>query len=514
MNSSSLIPAASYVRNSTDHQKYSLENQQQTIETYAASNGFSVIRTYSDSARSGVLFRNRKALQQLISDVIQKTTPYKAILVYDVSRWGRFQDTDESAYYEFLCKSAGIPVHYCAETFVNDGGLPSLIMKAVKRAMAGEYSRELGVKVYAAQKRMVRLGFRQGAAPGYGLRRLLVTGDGCPKQTLNSGERKSLASDRVILIPGPKEEVDCVRDIYKMFLAEKMTFHAIARELNRQKIPHVGGTQWDHRRIHAVLTKPKYAGFNVYGRSTQRLYTPQRPTPESEWTIAPGAFDAIVEPQTFAEAQRRLRGFTWNKSDGEFLEALRAVLAENGRLTLQIIKNAPGVPSPGTYGARFGSLSRAYELIGYSGFWSGDGWLEKLRNIRALRANLMREIVSCSSGSVSIEDRGLKHRTRLRLRLGRRVAVIASRSFRGYKGAVRWIIKWVPDECRLITLVARLDKENHHFQDMFLIPGPGSPKGITVKDDYPLMRKAILMRDPSGFDAAIRAAVLHRGRKQ
>jgi hypothetical protein len=31
------------------------------------------------------------------------------------SRWGRFQDADESAHYEFLCKSAGIPVHYCAE---------------------------------------------------------------------------------------------------------------------------------------------------------------------------------------------------------------------------------------------------------------------------------------------------------------------------------------------------------------------------------------------------------------
>jgi len=40
---------------------------------------------------------------------------YKAILVYDVSRWGPFQDNDEAAHYEFLCKSTGVPVHYCAE---------------------------------------------------------------------------------------------------------------------------------------------------------------------------------------------------------------------------------------------------------------------------------------------------------------------------------------------------------------------------------------------------------------
>ena len=31
--------------------------------------------------------------------------------------------------------------------FANDGSLSSLIMKALKRTMAGEYSRELGVKV-------------------------------------------------------------------------------------------------------------------------------------------------------------------------------------------------------------------------------------------------------------------------------------------------------------------------------------------------------------------------------
>jgi hypothetical protein len=34
------------------------------------------------------------------------------ILVLDVSRWGRFQDIDESAYYEFLCRRAGMQVGF------------------------------------------------------------------------------------------------------------------------------------------------------------------------------------------------------------------------------------------------------------------------------------------------------------------------------------------------------------------------------------------------------------------
>ena len=126
------------------------------------------------------------------------TTDYRAILVYDVSRWGRFQDSDEAAHYEFLCKSAGVLVHYCAETFANDGTLSSLIMKTLKRTMAAEFSRELSVKVLAGQKRLAHLGFKQGGVPGYGLRRMLVSASGVPKQELAAGERKSIATDRVI----------------------------------------------------------------------------------------------------------------------------------------------------------------------------------------------------------------------------------------------------------------------------------------------------------------------------
>ena len=108
------IPAAQYVRMSTEHQQYSLENQSLAIQTYADSHDFEIVQTYADSARSGVVLRHRAGLQQLLQDVVRGSSGFRAILVYDVSRWGRFQDTDESAHYEFLCKSAGVPVHYCA----------------------------------------------------------------------------------------------------------------------------------------------------------------------------------------------------------------------------------------------------------------------------------------------------------------------------------------------------------------------------------------------------------------
>ena len=136
---------------STEHQKYSTENQSDVIRSYAAARGIEIVRSYADQGKSGLRLDGRDALKRLIEVVESGQADFQAILVYDVSRWGRFQDADESAYYEYICKRAGISVQYCAEQFENDGSPVSTIVKGVKRAMAGEYSRELSAKVFVGQ---------------------------------------------------------------------------------------------------------------------------------------------------------------------------------------------------------------------------------------------------------------------------------------------------------------------------------------------------------------------------
>jgi hypothetical protein len=54
-----------------------------------------------------------------LQDAVVGDLGFRAIFVYDVSRWGRFQDIDEAAHYEYLGKSAGVPILYCAEAFCN-----------------------------------------------------------------------------------------------------------------------------------------------------------------------------------------------------------------------------------------------------------------------------------------------------------------------------------------------------------------------------------------------------------
>jgi DNA invertase Pin-like site-specific DNA recombinase len=112
-----LFRAAEYVRMSTEHQQYSTENQAAKIREYAAQRNIEIVKTYADAGKSGLNIGGRLSLQTLIKDVESGSADFQIILVYDVSRWGRFQDADESAYYEYICKRAGIQVTYCAEQF-------------------------------------------------------------------------------------------------------------------------------------------------------------------------------------------------------------------------------------------------------------------------------------------------------------------------------------------------------------------------------------------------------------
>ncbi|MEL6315534.1 MAG: recombinase family protein, partial [Pseudomonadota bacterium] len=106
---------------STEHQNYSTENQSDAIAHYAVQRGIEIVRTYSDEGKSGLRIHGRDGLKQLIDDIQSSRADYEVVLVYDISRWGRFQDADESAYYEYICKRAGISVIYCTEQFENDG---------------------------------------------------------------------------------------------------------------------------------------------------------------------------------------------------------------------------------------------------------------------------------------------------------------------------------------------------------------------------------------------------------
>jgi DNA invertase Pin-like site-specific DNA recombinase len=508
MTASHRIPAAQYLRMSTEHQQYSLENQSVAIKTYADAHGFEVVATYSDAARSGIVLKNRSGLRQLLKDTVSGAAQYRAILVYDVSRWGRFQDTDESAHYEFLCKSAGIPVHYCAEIFANDGSLPSLIMKALKRTMAGEYSRELGVKTSIGMRRLAALGFKQGGPAGYGLRRVLLSSTGEKRQTLAPGERKSLTTDRVILVPGPPEEVQVVRDIYRMFVLEKKSSHTIAAQLTRKGVPNpsMSGVNWNGSTVQNIVRHPRYAGFNVFGQTSCRLHTPRVHLPRSEWVVAPNAFEPIIDRSMFEKVQQRFAHLTINLSDAELLEGLRALLKKHGRLNTTIITNSPEAASVTGYVKRFGSLVRAFELAGH-GRSDQFGDDETRSRTKALRRELLAQIEANFQSEVSIVWPDRRFRAHIRLRDGLVVAVVIVRSARRADKSLCWEIRSSHHQLGSLMLLARLDETNRSFLDFHLTRNikPKQWFRISLRDSW--LKKGKRLRDISQFCDAAKAVV-------
>nr|WP_267876269.1 recombinase family protein [Massilia sp. AB1] len=354
-----------YVRASTEHQNYSTNHQEAVLHDYASLHGLTVVRRYCDQGRSGLTLDGRTGLLQLLRDIQSGQFDFSVVLVYDISRWGRFQDVDESAYYEFACRRAGIAVAYCAEPFTNDGSPLATLLKGLKRAMAAEYSRELSTKVFRAQCRLTEAGYKQGGVAGYGLRRIAVSAGGTVKSILQVGERKNMPTDRVTYALGLRSEIAVIHRIYDMYLIERLSDTGIARRLNDEGIKNESGRLWSAYHIKQILTNDKYAGTLVFNRSTQRLKSSRRPNSPDTWVKVEDAFDAIVSRDKLEEAraERVRRRKQW--SNDEMLDALRSIFVEHGRVTLDLI-NSSGGPAVKSYALRFNGITSALGLAGVS----------------------------------------------------------------------------------------------------------------------------------------------------
>jgi DNA invertase Pin-like site-specific DNA recombinase len=453
---------------STDLQQYSTENQLSAIMRFAATRGFEVVRVFEDAGKSGLRLESRDALQALMADVATKRADYQAILVYDISRWGRFQDADESAYYEHLCSRAGIRVHYCAEQFENDGSMTSNVMKAMKRLMAGEYSRELSSKVFAGQCRLIEKGFRQGGMAGYGLRRVLIDERGERKADLVHGQRKSLQTDRVILVPGPAEEIETVRRVYRLFVEDCLPEGTIAQMLNREGRVTDLGRPWTRGTVHEVLTNPKYVGDNVFNRVSFKLKQRRIVNPEQAWVRAAGVFAAVVDEALQRRALAIIAARSLRFSDEELLEQLSALLSEVGTLSSLVIDERDKMPSSSVYRKRFGSLLRAYQLVGYDP-GRDYAYVEINRHLRRRHPEAVEEVVAglrASGARVSRDQAsGLLH-----VNGEFTVSVVIARCHHTEAGFPRWRIRLDAGLLPDITAAVRMDPDNQHPLDYYLLP--------------------------------------------
>jgi len=498
-----LVPAAQYVRMSDEAQQYSVDNQKAAIAEYAARHGFTVVKTYADLGKSGVVAKHRTGLGELLSDVTSGNVDYKAILVYDVSRWGRFPNSDEAAHYEFLCSNAGIPLHYCAEQFPNDGTTSSSLLKALKRSMAAEFSRELGEKVYRGKNRLVELGFWVGGKPGFGYRRRMVSANGTPKQLMKPGEHKNIKTDRVILVPGPARELRCLRLIFSL-AAEGHGATAISRELNERGLLREGGKPWCACSVLFILRNPKYYGCNAWNRTTQRLQQTQRRTDPQNWILKPGAFAAIIDQRTFERAtvSRPKSSDEW-WSDNEILMRVRRLLKAKGRLSETLMVKARAMPALSTIHRHFGTYRQLYERVGYH--------LETVdvpNNVHCeatlnLRRKIVNSIQALFPDHVAITHMPGKTRSILLVDNTFMVSVVLCRSRISENGTVGWPLGPDPHyERSCITLACTMNRRQDHVLRYFLLERTDNFRSKCFNDSF--LRSAIRLHRLEDFYQSVK----------
>ncbi|WP_457334984.1 recombinase family protein [Rhizobacter sp. P5_C2] len=462
-----LTPVAQYVRMSTEHQRYSRENQSRVISEYAVRNGMRVVRTYADLGKSGLELKGRTAMQRLLLDVGQPLIPFHAVLVYDVSRWGRFQDPDEAAACELTCKRRGIRVIYCAEQFANDGSISSSVLIGLKRSMAAEFSRELSVRVFAGACNIAKQGYAQGGVACFGLRRVVVDETGRVRGTLALGERKGIQSHRVSLAPGQVAEVAAVRLVFQLFIDKRRTRSEIAELLNARGIAWVGGHPWRMEAVHAVLTNERYAGTAIYNRKSGKLKVPVRENARELWIRKEGAYEAIIPMRRFLQAQQMIRDAAKRLDRNDMLRGAAQLLVQHGHLSADILAKSKDVPSVASYLRIFGSLTKLYELVGFD-LKQNREFEQVNRSLRERRQQFLAEVqagllASGNSCTLDPETSWLTVNGELT------VHIVVAPNRGNAHGYYQWRVH-MPSVPSDVVVVVRMDFDNARVQDYYLLP--------------------------------------------
>jgi DNA invertase Pin-like site-specific DNA recombinase len=486
--SSHLARAAQYLRMSTEHQQYSIANQSAAIALYAAAHDIGIVRSFVDAGKSGTSIKKRLGLQELLGVVESGTADFDQVLVYDVSRWGRFPDCDEAAHYEFLCKRAGIAVRYCAEQFENDNSTPSNLLKALKRTMAGEYSRELSVKISVGQRRLAGMGFWQGGVAPFGFVRQLIGENGEPKQILSFGEWKNIITDRVVLVPGPQQAIDTIRLAFDLYTKQGKNRREIVEILNGRK-HFIKRRPWKVTMLRELFTNPLYKGAYAYGKHEIRINY-HKTLPREQWLVRENAFPAIISEKQWTQARDRVMRETKPFVDSEMLEALRRLWNRKGRLNSDLIHAAKDIPSPVAYRSHFGSLNEAYKLIGYP-YPRECSYVNAVGMMRRMRKALCDEICDKIRASGGTAQRLPRSHGVIYVNGNIRVQVTFCTGRQWRTGFTVWTLYLGKQPTADILIIARLHPPIQAVGDYYVIPTCAEFRGVLhvrgTKDNAPFL---------------------------
>jgi hypothetical protein len=220
--------------------------------------------------------------------------------------------------------------------------------------------------------------------------------------------------------------------------------------------------------VRQVLTNPKYIGSNVYNRRSFKLKRKRVINPPEMWVSKEGAFAPVVAVETFERAIQIIADRHRSYTDDDLLSQLQGLLQRVGRLSGFIIDEAEDMPSSYAYTSRFGSLPRAYTLIGWSA-GRDYSYVEINRGIREQHRPLVTAIIDqlSAAGARVVRD----PKTDLLTINGEyTAALVLARCMMTAGGSQRWVVRFDAGLQPDITIAARLLPDNSGILDYYLLP--------------------------------------------
>lgn len=362
--------AVAYYRHSArDRQENSVAIQQELVRKWAQEHGVEIIHEFADRGKSGLTADGRDAFTDMMENWVKKRNDFDFVVCLDVSRWGRFQDIDLSATYRAECKKHGKDVIYTTLGMPRADDPLYPVYLQFEGFRAAQFSKELSVKVFHGCIHIAKQGYWTGGKPPYGYDRLLLDEARHPVHVLELHQKKSIQNQRVTLTPGDQEHVTAIRRIFEEFVRDGESNHLVLRQqliaerLNRDGIRAARGGLWNAAIVRRILTNPMYAGTLIYNKTRQKLKTKRRRNPEDQWIKTSGAFEGVVDPDTFQQAQFLFAQGALQYSPEVMLSQLERIHQEHGFVRPSLLRADDSTPSAVTYIKHFRSLDAAYQRI-------------------------------------------------------------------------------------------------------------------------------------------------------
>ena len=217
-----------------------------------------------------------------------------------------------------------------------------------------------------------------------------------------------------------------------------------------------------------MLINEKYIGNNVWARTSCKLKGSHVRNDPEEWIRADGAFAGIVDAGLFETAQTIIRQRSARLSDEDMLGALSQILARNGCLSGLIIDETDDCPSSSSFRSRFGSLLRAYTLVGFTPDHDYR-YLETNRKLRTMYPGIMEAVmagIERVGGSVSRDP----VTDLLSVNREFTASLVIVRCFQTSAGSLRWKLRLDTKLKPNITVAVRMNSSNEEALDYYLLP--------------------------------------------